>query len=246
MFHDSPATIPPGTSTGYRRLVHEWQWPETAAAWDADGGAGLPTRAAQQELLLALLRSSKIDDAAVLDLGVGSGLVAEAVLDDLPRTTLVGVDFSSPMLALARDRLRRFGSRVHLLSGDLSKPGEIELPSLRYDAAFSIQTLHHLTDDEKAAAFAWIAGLVSPGGLVVVVDRVKVEEPLFADWQVTWRFVDPGTSGTYGEHVAELAEAGDRPARLEDQIAWMKAAGLAACCLHLYGNRAMLVGRKTA
>jgi ubiquinone/menaquinone biosynthesis C-methylase UbiE len=224
--------------------VHHWERPETAAAWDAGGGAELPTRAEQQALLLALLGASNVDDRAVLDLGVGSGLVAETVLDELPRATLVGVDFSAPMLELARDRLRRFGSRARLSQGDLSRPAEIELPRLRYAAAFSIQTLHHLDDAQKAAAFAWIAGLVEAGGLVVVVDRVEVEQALFGDWQVAWRLVDPSASGTYAEHLAELAEGGDRPARLEDQIGWMRSAGLAACCLHLYGNRAMLVGRK--
>jgi len=225
--------------------VHQWQRPETAAAWEASGGAGLPTRAAQQELLLALLHESRVGDGSVLDAGVGSGLVAEAVLETLPRAELVGVDFSPPMLDLASDRLRRFGSRARLCSGDLSRPAEIELPRRRYEAVFSIQTLHHLDDTEKAAAFAWMAGLVDPGGLVVVIDRVRVEEALFADWQVAWRRVDPAASGTYADHVAGLAEAGDRPATLGDQLDWMKAAGLAACCLHLYGNRAMLAGRKT-
>jgi ubiquinone/menaquinone biosynthesis C-methylase UbiE len=224
--------------------VHHWERPEIAAAWDAGAGAELPTRAEQQALLLALLRASNVEDAAVLDLGVGSGLVAEAVLDELPRATLVGVDFSAPMLDLARERLRRFGPRAHLRDGDLSRPAEIELPRLRYAAAFSIQTLHHLDDAQKEAAFAWIGGLVEPGGLIVVIDRVEVEEALFGDWQVAWGLIAPATSGTYDEHLAELAEAGDRPSRLEEQIGWMRSAGLAACCLHLYGNRAMLVGRK--
>ncbi len=224
--------------------MHQWQRPEEAAAWDADGGTGLPTRVEQQELLLALLTESQIGDGAVLDLGIGSGLVAEAVLETLPDARLVGVDFSPPMLELARRRLERFGARVHLCNGDLSRPEEIDLPVRRYSAAFSIQTLHHLDDREKAAALAWIGGLVEPGGLVVVIDRVKVEEAHFEDWNVVWRRIDPSTSGTYAEHVAELAEAGDCPATLEDQLAWMRLAGLAASCLHLYGNRAMLVGRK--
>ena len=222
--------------------MHEWQGPEEAAAWDAGDATPLPTRAEHQELLLALL--APISDGAVLDLGIGSGLVAEAVLDKLPHTELVGVDFSPPMLDLARERLRRFGSRVHLCNGDLSAPDQINLPLRHYNAAFSIQTLHHLDDCEKATAFAWIAGLVDQGGLVVIIDRVKVQKALFEDWKVAWRRIDPEASGTYDEHVMELAEAGDRPATLEDQLAWMKAAGLAACCLHLYGNRAMLVGRK--
>ena len=212
--------------------------------WDAGGAKRLPTRAEQQDLLLALLIESEIGDGAVLDLGIGSGLVAERVLEALPRAELVGVDFSRPMLDLARERLSRFGSRVLLREGDLAEPGAIDLPHRRYKAAFSIQTMHHLDDREKAAALAWTAGLVDPGGLVAIVDRVSVGEPLFADWLVVWRRIDPTASGTFAQHIDELEQAGDRPARLEDHLAWMKAAGLDACCLHLYGNRALLVGRK--
>ena len=167
----------------------------------------LPTRAEQEDLLLALLVESEIGDGAVLDLGIGSGLVAEMVLEALPRAELVGVDFSRPMLDLARKRLSRFGSRVLLCAGDLAEPDAIDLPHRRYKAAFSIQTMHHLGDREKAAAFAWTAGLVDPGGLIAIVDRVSVEESLFEDWLVVWRRVDPTASGTFAQHIDELEKA---------------------------------------
>jgi tRNA (cmo5U34)-methyltransferase len=224
--------------------VHQWQRQETAAEWDARGAEQLPTRAEQQEVLLALLAASDVGDGAVLDLGVGSGLVAEVVLDALPDAHLVGVDFSEAMLDLAGERLSRFGSRVSLLRHDLSTLGTIVLPDLRYRAAFSIQTLHHLSDFDKAAALAWTGEVVDPGGVVVIVDRVRVDEPLFRDWAVVWGRLDSKTPGSYADHVDELAKAGDRPARLQDQLAWMERAGLHACCLHLYGNRAVIVARK--
>jgi len=149
------------------------------------------------------------------------------------------------MLDLARERLSRFGSRVLLVAGDLSEPNAIALPSFSFRAAFSVQTIHHLSDAEKAAAFAWLAALIEPGGLIVIIDRVKVEEQLFRDWAAIWRKLDPRTPETYAEHVGELTEAGDRPALLQDQLAWLELAGLHASCLHLYGNRALIVGRKS-
>jgi tRNA (cmo5U34)-methyltransferase len=224
--------------------VNPWQRQETARAWDAGGAGQLPTRAEQQDVLLALLAAANVADGAVLDLGIGSGLVAEAVLDLLPDAQLVGLDFSAAMLDLARERLDRFGSRVHLLGHDLAKLDSIDLPDLHYRAAFSIQTMHHLSDSDKAAALAWTAGVVDPGGLIVVIDRVSVGELLFRDWAVVWRRLGATTPETYAEHVEELTQAGDRPARLQDQLAWMETAGLHACCLHLYGNRAVLVARK--
>jgi ubiquinone/menaquinone biosynthesis C-methylase UbiE len=141
---------------------NQWQTSETAAAFDDSGGSHLPTRAEQQDLLLALLAG--IDDGAILDLGVGSGLVAEAVLDELPHVDLVGVDFSPPMLVLARERLRRFGTRVHLCEGDLSALDDIELPPRRYAAVISVQTIHHLDDGARRRRSRGWPGLSSRQG----------------------------------------------------------------------------------
>lgn len=221
-----------------------WKTQETAAGWDAGGAEQLPTRAEQQDVLLELLTAADIGDGAVLDLGIGSGLVAETVLTALPDMQLVGVDFSAAMLDLARGRLSRFGPRVQLLCHDLSRLDSIVLPDLHYRAAFSVQTMHHLSDADKAAALAWTAEVVDPGGLVVIIDRVKVDELLFRDWAIVWRRLDSKTPETYADHVEELTRAGDRPAFLQEQLAWMEMAGLHACCLHLYGNRAVLVGRR--
>src|SRR5581483_338459 len=224
--------------------MDHWQAEEAAAAWDAAGGAELPTRAEQQEILLDLLAAAEVGDGAVLDLGVGSGLVAEAVLDRLPRARLVGVDSSEPMLELARRRLARFGPRGTLVRGDLRRLDALELPGGPFRAAFSVQTLHHLSAEEWAAAAAWTAALVEPGGLVVVVDRVQVAPLLYRDWSVLWRRIDSRVPATYAQHLDELAAAGDTPLRLVDQLGSLAAAGLEADCLHLYGNRALLAARK--
>jgi ubiquinone/menaquinone biosynthesis C-methylase UbiE len=220
-----------------------WDRRETAREWDAGGGAGLPTRVEQQEILLALLSEAGVGERVVLDLGVGSGLVAEAVLDALPEASLVGIDFSEPMLELARERLDRFGPRVHLLQHDLADIGDLVLPTGQYAAAFSVQTLHHLSDADKEKAIAWSAAVVESGGLIVIVDRVAVPESLFCAWAAVWRRIDPATPATYMEYEGQLACAGDRPADAYDQLSWLRNAGLDAMCLHAYGNRVVLVGR---
>jgi len=53
----------------------------------------------------------------VLDVGCGSGRVAEALLK-AGTSRYVGVDFSGPMLALAATRLERFRDRTELIEGD--------------------------------------------------------------------------------------------------------------------------------
>src|SRR5579863_278836 len=93
--------------------THDWSDPGFASEWEAVADQGNPVRREQLDLLLALLRASR--SATVLDLGVGSGLVAELVLDALPDAELIGLDSSPAMLALARERLGRFGARATLV-----------------------------------------------------------------------------------------------------------------------------------
>jgi tRNA (cmo5U34)-methyltransferase len=224
--------------------MSDWHSSETVTEWDATADTRLPTRAEQQAILLALLEQAAVGEDAVLDLGVGSGLVAEAVLERLPGAALVGIDFSEAMLEQARKRLDRFGSRAHLLRHDLADLAALTLPVKRYAAVISIQTLHHLSDVEKEAAVAWAASVMVPGGLIIIVDRVSVPERLFDAWATTWRRVDPDTPESYAEYAQQLERGGDRPTRLQDQLAWLEHHGMDAACLHAYGNRALLVGRK--
>lgn len=53
----------------------------------------------------------------VLDVGCGSGRIGEHVVE-AGAGQYLGVDFSEPMIELARDRLARFGPRVSLLAAD--------------------------------------------------------------------------------------------------------------------------------
>jgi SAM-dependent methyltransferase len=65
----------------------------------------------------------------VLDVGCGSGRIAELALE-AGAGHYVGVDFAEEMLALARSRLDRFGERVQLIGADFmdtSLEGQFDL-----------------------------------------------------------------------------------------------------------------------
>lgn len=104
------------------------------------------------------------------------------------------------MLELARRRLARFGSRARVVDGDLADLETLELPPLNYRAAFSVQTLHHLSPKDWATFATWVAKRVEPNGLLVIVDRVQIAEPLFHDWAIVWSRVDSQTPQSYPEH----------------------------------------------
>jgi SAM-dependent methyltransferase len=86
--------------------------------------------------------------AAVLDLGCGSGRVAEAVLT-AGAAEYVGVDVSSQMLALARGRLARF-ERVELVEGDFLR---LRIPRT-FDVVLALGVFEYL--EQPARALEWI------------------------------------------------------------------------------------------
>jgi SAM-dependent methyltransferase len=100
---------------------------------------------AGRELAVSVTR--RLGSPAVLDLGCGTGRVAEAVLD-AGAATYVGVDVSPRMLKLARERLSRFDD-VELLESDVagtSLDGS-------YDLVLALGLFEYLHDPTRAAAW---------------------------------------------------------------------------------------------
>src|SRR5947209_4785297 len=69
----------------------------------------------RRQLAVDTVRS--YESPAVLDVGCGSGRIGEFVLE-AGAARYVGIDFSEPMIELARGRLERFGERVELITDD--------------------------------------------------------------------------------------------------------------------------------
>jgi trans-aconitate 2-methyltransferase len=109
-----------------------------------------------------LARLSLPVGGVVVDAGCGSGRVTEALLELRPDVTVVGLDASASMLAAARDRLARFGSRVDLRHADLAEPWPIGEP---VDAVLSSSTFHWVLDHRRL--FAAVFAALRPGGMLV-------------------------------------------------------------------------------
>ena len=100
----------------------------------------------------------------VLDAGCGSGRVTERIAERLPTAEVVGLDSSPSMLAVARERLARFGARVTFVEADLSDPLEA-VAGAPVDAIVSTATFHWIADHDRL--FANLALVLAPGGQLV-------------------------------------------------------------------------------
>jgi tRNA (cmo5U34)-methyltransferase len=109
----------------------------------------------------------------ILDLGCGSGLVAQMVLDRSASAQIFGVDSSPAMLEIARERLAPYGDRAELTEGDLTAIDRVAAPS-GCGAAVAVQSLHHLMETEYQSAVRWTYAHLAPGGWIFIIDRLAI------------------------------------------------------------------------
>ena len=126
-----------------------------------------------QRLLVRLLRPGllrrrqlAVDTAraysapGVLDVGCGSGRIGEFVLE-AGASRYLGVDFSEPMIELARQRLARFEDPVELVCGEF-----LEVPiDGRFDVVLALGLFDYLPDAGRFVARMF--ELCAPGGSLV-------------------------------------------------------------------------------
>jgi arsenite methyltransferase len=145
----------------------------------------------------------------ILDAGCGPGFYTRELLDKVgPEGSLVGVDQSAPMLAVARRRCEAYGN-VGFEESDVTS---LPVQSDGFDRALSIQVLEYVQDFGTALAEMFRA--LRPGGRVVIWD---------VDWAtVSWHSEDPARMdrvlATWDQHLAHRS----LPRRLS---AAMRAAG---------------------
>ena len=96
----------------------------------------------------------------VLDLGAGTGLFSQHVLEKYPKARFVLSDLADKMLGVARARFRQYSDQFQFLVGDYRA---IQL-SHQFDLVISSLSIHHLIDTEKQALFRAIHGLLRERG----------------------------------------------------------------------------------
>ena len=141
----------------------------TRAAFDAQAAtydAGMEGEHARRLYphVLGEVRAAVAGLAALrlLDLGCGTGALAERVLGVAPGAHLTCVDLSPRMAEAARARL---AGRAEVLLGDAER---LPFHDAGFDAAWCNDSFHHYPDPERAAFQAW--RVLAPGGALVIGD----------------------------------------------------------------------------
>ena len=153
----------------------------------------------------------------VLDLGSGTGETARRVLEKHPGARVVLVDASAEMLEAARRTLAE--DRIEqIVVRELEDP----LPDGPFDLVVSALAIHHLESADKRLLFRSIREALADGGRFVFADVFVPDDPARASTPVSSSL--------------------DRPDRLDDQLGWLREAGLESRVVWSSGDLAVVTG----
>ncbi len=112
-------------------------------------------------------------DARVLDLGCGTGLELEEYFRLNPEADLTGIDLSDAMLNALKAKFPDRKLRL-IRNSYFDEP----LGEKAWDAAVSVESLHHFTAEQKEALYRKLHTALKDGGRFVLTDYFAESEAL--------------------------------------------------------------------
>ena len=95
----------------------------------------------------------------ILDLGCGTGLELDYYFQINPSAVVTGIDLAPGMLAVLR---KKFSDKnISLIKGSYF---DVPFPENHYDAAVSVESLHHFTKREKVPLYRMVYQALKSGG----------------------------------------------------------------------------------
>lgn len=101
----------------------------------------------------------------ILDLGCGTGLELEEYFRLCPSARVTGVDLAPGMLRALREKFSK--QALELICGSYF---DVPFGENTFDAAVSVESLHHFTQAEKIPLYCRLRAALLPGGCFVLTD----------------------------------------------------------------------------
>lgn len=184
-----------------------------------------PERLELFNVILAGLKTQIPSNGYVVELGIGPGYLADYLLNSLKSIQYYGIDFSGPMLDIARKRLRPYSTRVTYIKADLVNDDWSKYIPMPINAIVSTWTLHDLGSPKNVEiVYKKCAQLLQSRGMLLNGDFIKPDNAIYE--------YEPGRF-EIAQHIEILSRVGFRCAEcvvvLEEEIESPTAAQNYAC-----------------
>jgi ubiquinone/menaquinone biosynthesis C-methylase UbiE len=104
-----------------------------------------------------------------LEIAAGAGTTTQFVRATFPKAEIIALDLSEAYLALARERLRKFG-RIHFIQG---KAEELRFEDNSFDAVYSAFLFHELPEEIRTKVIEEAFRVLKPNGRFIAVDSLQ-------------------------------------------------------------------------
>ena len=111
------------------------------------------------------------ENCHILDLGCGTGLELEEYFRLNPTARVTGIDLSEGMLARLKDKLAE--KDIDLINGSYF---DVPLGENAFDAAVSVESLHHFTKEEKTVLYAKLRKALKDDGYFILTDYFSLSD----------------------------------------------------------------------
>jgi tRNA (cmo5U34)-methyltransferase len=162
-----------------------------------------------------------IQSPAILDLGAGTGLMSEFVMQRVGTAALHLLDESTDMTAKALVRLEQFMPKLFIQS--MTEP----LPDMQFHAVVSSVAIHHLAHEEKRGLYKRIFQSLAPGGVFVNAEQILGETAWHEELYEEMHMGGARALGSDEDEIRGAKErmAYDKCATLAEQVSWLKEIG---------------------
>ena len=160
----------------------------------------------------------KDENAKILDLGCGTGLELEFYFPLNPAAKITGIDLSKGMLNAMREKFPY--KNISLICGSYF---DVPFGENAFDAAVSVESLHHFTAEEKRPLYEKLYRALKKGGYFILTDylcKTDEEEKLYREAYLNQQ-KEQGISDNEFYHY-------DTPLTFEHEIEVLKKAGFSS------------------
>lgn len=160
---------------------------------------GLGTAFRRETLHHAQLRPGE----RVLEVGCGTGVLTRLAAEAVgPTGAAIGIDAAPVMIAVARAKATRHGSRATF---ELAAIETLPFADGSFDVVLASLMLHHLPPAAKDAGLASVRRVLKPAGRLVIVDVDRPANRLW--WLLLWPLLAlPMTAGNLRGHIPAYVE----------------------------------------
>jgi len=126
-----------------------------------------PSYEAGLAFILEFLPQEPDDAFTCVELGCGTATLSDRVLTRFPCASAVAVDSEPAMLAVAQQKLEKYGKRAQVREGEVMA---CELPSC--EVVLSSFMFHHVPPETLGETLRCIVGALTPGGCFILLDQM--------------------------------------------------------------------------